>query len=132
MGEPLKDAPWDMSYRARWVVSPGEGGTQKSVPYGFFFDLTEIARAYDWERISSQAGDDLDWKTNKLGAEYWHYQKMTGLNWYQAMREIYSESDLKSLVEWDSLVKSGFDPYLLYLKGLPAPAKASRWYLFGP
>jgi hypothetical protein len=48
------------------------------------------------------------------------------------MREIYSESDLKSLVDWDALVKSGYDPYVLYLKGIPAPAKTWRWSVAGP
>jgi len=132
MGEPLKEAPWDFSYRARWVIGPGEGGTKKPVPYGFYVDLTELAREYGWDRISSNDSDDLDWKTNKLGAEYWHFQRMQGLNWYQAMREVYAESDLKSLTEWDSLVRSGYDPYLLYLKGIPAPPKAWRWSVLSP
>jgi TolB protein len=132
MGEPLKDAPWDMSYRARWVVSPGEGGTKMAVPSGFYVDFTEIARQYGWERISAHDSQDFDWKSNKIGAEYWHFQKLQGLNWYQAMREIYSENDLKALVEWDALVKSGYDPYVLALKDIPEPAKAWRWNVLGP
>ncbi len=132
MGEPMKEAPWDMSYRARWVVARGEGGTFKPVPYGFYVDFTELARQYGWERISSQASEDFDWKTNKIGAEYWHYQKMQGLNWYRAIREVYSESELRTLVDWDSLIRSSYDPSLLYLKGIPAPAKSWRWYALGP
>ena len=131
-GEPLKDAPWDFSFRARWVVAPGEGGVRKSMQYGFYVDFTELARQYGWERISSVEGEDLDWKTNKLGAEYWHYQRMQGLNWYQAMREVYAEVDLKALVEWDALARAGYDAYQLYLKGVPAPAKAWRWYALTP
>ncbi len=131
-GEPLKEAPWDLSYRARWVVAPGEGGTKKPVPYGFYVDFTELARQYGWERISAHDGENLDWRTNKLGAEYWHLQQRHSLNWYQAMREVYSESALKSLVEWDALVRAGYDPYLLYLKGIPAPATAWRWYALAP
>jgi TolB protein len=132
MGEPLKEAPWDLSYRARWVVGRGEGGAKKPVPYGFWVDLTELARQYGWERISAHDDDELDWRTNKLGAEYWHFQKQHGLNWYQAMREVYAESDLKSLGEWDALGRAGYDPYLLYLKGIPAPAKAWQWNILGP
>ena len=132
MGEPLKDAPWDMSYRARWVVSPGEGGTTKAVPFGFYVDFTELARQYGWERISAHDSQDFDWKSNKLGAEYWHFQRTQGLNWYQAMRETYSEADLKSLVEWDSLVRAGYDPYVIYLKGIPEPAKSWRWNVLSP
>lgn len=132
LGEPLKDAPWDLSYRARWVIGKGAGGTTKPVPYGFYVDFTEIARQYGWERISAHDSAEFDWKTNKLGAEYWHFQKQHGLNWYSAMREIYAESDLKALVEWDALVRAGYDPYLLYLKAIPQPAKTWRWNVLGP
>ncbi len=133
MGEPLKDAPWDFSYRARWVIAPGEGGIKKTVPNGFYVDFTELAREYGWERISSQNSEAFDWRTNKIGAEYWHYQNSLGLNWYQAMREIYSESDLKSLVDWNALATSGgYDADILYLKGIPLPAKAWRWSVLAP
>ncbi len=132
MGEPIKQAPWDMSYRARWIVAPGEGGVKKAVPYGFYLDLTELAREYGWERISSHNEEDFDWRSDKTAAEYWHYQQQQGLNWYQAMREVYAETDLNPIVEWDSLVKSSYEPYLLYLKGIPAPAKEWRWYALSP
>lgn len=132
MGEPLKDAPWDLSYRARWIVGKGEGGTIKPVPHGFYVDFTELARQYGWRRISAHDGEEFDWKTNKLGAEYWHYQKSHGLNWYQAMREVYSESELKAIVEYDALVKSGYEPYVIYLKGIPLPAKAWQWNALAP
>jgi TolB protein len=132
MGEPMKEAPWDFSYRARWVVGRGEGGIPKPLPYGFYVDFTEIARQYDWQRISSHDGEDLDWKTNKIGAEYWHYQQQDGLNWYQAMREVYSINDVNSIADWNALVKLEYDPYLLYLKGIPAPATTWRWNVLGP
>ena len=133
MGEPVKEAPWDLSYRARWIVAPGEGGTKKPLPYGFYVDFTELARVYGWERISSHDSEDFDWKTNKIGAEYWHFQQTAGLNWRAAMREVYSENDIKSAGDWNLLAgQSGYDPYLLYLKDIPAPPKAWRWNVFGP
>lgn len=133
MGEPLKEAPWDLGYRARWIVGRGEGGIKKPVLYGFYVDFTELAREYGWERISAQDSDDFNWKSNKIGAEYWHFQKMQGLNWYQAIREVYTESDLKSLTDWIALAnQSDYDPYLLALKGIPAPPKAWRWFVLGP
>lgn len=131
-GEPLKDAPWDFSYRARWIVGRGEGGTRKPVPYGFYVDFTELARQYGWERISANDSEDLDWKTNKLGAEYWHYQKTQGLDWYRAMREVYSEADLKAIADWNALARAGYAPYLLFLKGIPQPSSAWRWNVLGP
>ena len=106
--------------------------TSKPAPYGFYVDLTELAQQYGWERISSQDSEDLDWKTNKLGAEYWHYQKQQGLNWYQAISEVYSESDLKSLADWNALARVGYDPSTLFLKGIPMPPAAWRWMVLGP
>lgn len=132
MGEPLKEAPWDFSYRARWIVGRGDGGFKKPVPYGFYVDFTELAREYGWDRISSHDEDDFNWKSNKLAAEYWHFQKTQGLAWYQAMNEVYSESDLKALADWNALTRFGYDPYSLYLKGIPEPAKAWRWAVLGP
>lgn len=133
MGEPLKEAPWDFSYTARWIISRGQGGIKKPVPYGFYVDFTELAREYGWERISSHNDPDFDWRTDKLGAEYWHFQQTQGLNWYQAMREVYSESDIKSMGDWNSLAsQAGYDPYLLYLKAIPEPPKAWRWNALGP
>jgi len=131
-GEPLKDAPWDFSYRARWIVSQGEGGTRKPVPYGFYVDYTELARQYGWERISSADSEDLDWKTNKLGAEYWHYQKTQNLTWYLAMREVYSEAELKALADWNALARAGYGSYVLFLKDIPMPPAAWRWNVLGP
>ena len=132
MGEPMKEASWDLSYRARWIVGRGEGGTPKPLPYGFYVDFTELARQYAWTRISSHDSEDLDWKTNKIGAEYWHFQNMNGLQWYDAMRQVYSESDLKAIADWNALAQSGYDPYLLYLKDIPEPASAWRWNVVGP
>jgi TolB protein len=133
LGEPMKEPPWDLSYRARWIVGRGEGGTTKPLPAGFYVDFTELARQYGWERISAHDSEEFDWKTNKIGAEYWHFQKTHGLNWYQAMREVYSESEIKAIAEWNALAsQSGYDAYLLYLKGIPAPAEAWRWFVLGP
>lgn len=132
MGEPVTQAPWDLSYRARWVIAPGEGGVKKPVPYGFYIDFTELAREYGWDRISSHDEAEFTWKTNRVGAEYWHYQRQDGLNWYQAMREVYAESALNSFAEWNAAAKLGYDAYVLVLKGIPEPPKAWRWNALGP
>jgi TolB protein len=133
MGEPLKQAPWDLSYTARWIINPGQGGTFKPVPYGFYVDYTELAQQYGWTRISSHDDPDFDWKSDKIGAEYWHSQQTQGLAWYPAMRQVYSASDLKAIGDWNSLAAAaGYDPYLLYLKEIPAPASVWRWSELGP
>ncbi len=129
MGEPLKDAPWDLSYRARWVIAPGAGGTTKPLPYGFYADFTELAREYGWTRIASYDDPDFDWKSNKIATEYWHIQKTQGLKWHAAIREVYSEEDVKSLADWNALIRADYDAYVLYLKGIPAPAQMWKWLL---
>ena len=117
---------------SRWVVAPREGGTFKPLPYGFYVDFTELAREYGWTRISSWDDPAFDWKTNKIAAEYWHYQKTQGLNWYAAITEVYSEADVRALGDWNSFTRAGTDPYVLYLKGIPAPAKAWKWFGLAP
>jgi hypothetical protein len=52
-------------------------------------------------------------------------------NWYSAMNEVLFEADLKSLTDWNSLVKLGYEPYLLFLKGIPAPTNHGGVFL-GP
>jgi hypothetical protein len=130
MGEPLKEAPWDFSYRARWIVGRGEGGFKKPLPYGFYLDFDELARSYGWLRISSHDDDDLNWKTNKLGAEYWHFQKTDDQNWYSAMNEVYSEADLKSLTDWNTS-KLGYEPYG-YSSKVSQPHKIMAVVRLGP
>jgi hypothetical protein len=48
------------------------------------------------------------------------------------MREVYAESELKAIVEYDALVRSGYEPYVIFLKGIPLPAKAWQWNALNP
>jgi TolB protein len=133
MGEPLKDAPWDFSYRARWQIAPDQGGIEERLPYGYYVDFTEIAREYGWGRISSHDDPDFDWRSNKLATEYWHYQKTDGLGWYDAMQELYSTSDLNGYLEWNKVIRDWqVQEMRLYFKGLPAPPTAWKWFALIP
>jgi len=125
-GAPLKVNPWDLSYRARWIETRGQGGMLKPIPYGYYVDFTDLARAYGWRRISSYAEEDFDWRSNFLALEYWHYQKTDGLTWYQAMREVYSEEELKRYFAWEDLVDLGLSEPFLVAKGIPEPPVASQ------
>ncbi len=133
MGEPLKDAPWDFSYRARAQIAPGQGGIEESLPYGYYIDFTEMAREYGWERISSHDDPDFNWRTNKLATEYWHYQKTDGLNWYDAMKEVYSPSELANYLEWNKVMRTwGVEEMRLLFKNLPPPPTAWKWFALVP
>lgn len=133
MGEPLKDAPWDFSYRARALIAPEQGGIEQHMTYGYYVDFTELAREYGWDRISSHDDQDFNWRSNKLATEYWHYQKADGLGWYDAMREIYSSSDLNTYLEWNKVIRNWqVQEMRLYFKGIPAPPTAWKWFALVP
>lgn len=132
LGEPLTEPPWDWTYDARWKAAPGQGGTEKAIPAGYYIDFTELAREYGWNRISSFDDQDLSWKENITAMEFWHYQKTDGLTWYPALRELYPDQALEAAFDYNALRRRSEDAYLLYLKGIPAPAAAWKWYALSP
>ena len=53
-GQPLREAPWDLS--ARYNLDPqayDQGGVYAPIPKGYWVDFTALARAYGWERQPS-------------------------------------------------------------------------------
>ena len=128
LGAPLTEAPWDWTNYARWTLAPHAGGVPKTIPVGYYVDFTELAHAYGWERISSYDDPTLSWKENNTGMEFWHFQKTDGLNWYAAVSELHSRQTLAVAFDWNTLLRQKTDPYLLALKGLPAPPSAWRWF----
>ena len=87
MGEPLKEAPWQMITGSD---ASAEGGRLKSIPPGYYVDLTTLAADYGWNRVQAI----YRWRYFFPDAEYWHFQKDTGLSWWEAMEQVYSESDI--------------------------------------
>jgi TolB protein len=86
-GEPLRNLPWD--FGARTSSDPAavnQGGTfMASIPTGYFIDFTQIAASYDWQREPA----DANWRSYYPGIRYWEFYCPDGLNWHQAMNEIY-------------------------------------------
>jgi len=95
LGEPLHDVPWDFASRTGGDVSAYEhGGKLKpSIPAGYYVDFTRVASIYGW----TPAPADSTWRYNWPGVLYWQYEKRDGLDWWSAMRELYSEVDLKKV-----------------------------------
>jgi hypothetical protein len=91
-GEPLRQLPWDFS--ARWsgdVEAYDRGGKYRDqVPNGYFVDFTRLAADYGWYPIPS----DSSWRSNWSGVLFWQYEKRDGLNWRDAMLEVYPEAEL--------------------------------------
>lgn len=132
-GEPLKDAPWDISSDARSRVAAGLGGIEGPVEYGYFVDFTELARNYGWGRISSHDDEDFDWRNNLEALEFWHFEKKDGLNWWQAMREVYSENQMRELFDWMTIVEVWEkDPFRPFFRAVPPAPSAWKWFALVP
>jgi TolB protein len=85
-GEPLRDAPWDLS--ARYNLDPlayERGGQYAPIPTGYWVDFTSLARAYGWERLPSLP----NWRAYYAGTRFSEFALTSGLEWYDAMLELY-------------------------------------------
>ncbi len=132
-GEPLTDAPWNISVNARANVAPGQGGLERDVEYGYYVDFTELARQYGWNWISSHDDVEFDWRNNREALEYWHYQKEDGLNWWEAMQEVYPPGQLAETFDWNAIVDEiGRAPSRTYLKDVPPAPNAWKWFALVP
>ena len=86
LGEPIHNAPWNLS--ARYELDPRtyeQGGKYAPVPSGYWVDMTALAAAYDWERLPSLP----NWHTYYGGARFTEFALTDGLDWYSAMKELY-------------------------------------------
>ncbi len=133
MGEPLKDPTWNISFNARANLAPGLGGIEDGIEYGYFVDFTDLARQYGWERISSHDDTDFDWRNNREALEYWHFQKEDGMNWWQAMRQVYPPDLLAETFEWNTIIEEwAKEPSRVYLKDVPPAPDAWKWFALIP
>lgn len=86
LGEPIHNAPWNLS--ARYELDPRtyeQGGEYAPVPSGYWVDVTSLAAAYNWERLPALP----NWRTYYNGARFTEFALTNGLNWYSAMQELY-------------------------------------------
>jgi hypothetical protein len=94
-GQPIHELPWD--FQARYGNEPkyyDEGGKLKeSIPAGYYIDFTALASDYGWQWVPS--GDN--WRTFFPAIRFWRYEKREGLDWEEAMRQLYSPEELGSL-----------------------------------
>jgi TolB protein len=97
LGEPLRRMPWDFLSRSSGDVDAyNQGGRLRSqMPSGYYIDLTQLAADYGWERVPAGS----DWRANFNSINYWLFQKRDGLQWYDAMRELYTEGQLGGFVQ---------------------------------
>jgi len=94
LGEPLKQLPWDFTARfsGEDVEAYDRGGKLRDeIPGGYYVDLTRLAEDYGWTRVPS----DSSWRYNWAGVLFWQYEKRDGLDWLDAMLEIYPEEEVR-------------------------------------
>lgn len=93
MGRPLYDMVWDMN--ARYSGDPlayERGGRAGQTPAGYWVDLTELASCYGWERLPSW----INWRTFFPAMRFNQFVMTGGLDWYQAMAEIYPPEAMRT------------------------------------
>jgi TolB protein len=86
LGEPIHNAPWNLS--ARYELDPKtyeQGGQYAPVPSGYWVDITALAATYGWERQPALP----NWRTYYAGARFTEFALTNGLTWYSAMQELY-------------------------------------------
>jgi TolB protein len=88
LGEPLRLPPWDFRTRFSGSPEPYDAGGEfaRSIPPGYFVDFTTLAEDYGWTRVPAQN----NWRSFFDGVLYWRYEHRGGLNWLDAMREVYT------------------------------------------
>ena len=95
-GQPLRQRPWD--FRARFGDDPqyyDDGGKLKEmIPPGYYVDFTALAADYGWNRVPATS----NWRTYFPAIRFWHFENRQGLNWQEAMRELYTEDELSAVL----------------------------------
>lgn len=82
----IKCVPQDGSKGTLMTIKEKRGFTFK----GYVVDFTSIAASHGFERIPAWSG----WQHHYNEQEFWHYQKMDGLTWDEAMAQIRSNQPL--------------------------------------
>ncbi len=92
MGEPLREAVWDLNAREESGPAMVEGGASKErVPSGYYVDFTALASDYGWERVPSL----WRWRYFKPDIRWWEFQKTDGLTWLECMLEVFEPEEIE-------------------------------------
>jgi TolB protein len=85
-GMPLTQIPWDFSARTTSSTAYENGGQlMKTIPAGYWLDLTSLASQYGWKRLPSLT----NWRTYYAGAHFNELIFPQNLDWRNSMLQIY-------------------------------------------
>jgi TolB protein len=94
LGEPLRQAPWDLKARRVGGLSAREGGELATqVPPGYYVDLSTLASDYGWARVPA----NNRWRYQWADINWWQFQKTQGLSWWEAMLELYRPDQVEAV-----------------------------------
>jgi TolB protein len=118
-GQPLHNLPWD--FNARYSSRPApydQGGENYSaVPIGYWVEFTKLAANYGWERLPALS----NWQSAYPSARFNEFVRTDGLDWVDAMLEIYPPEVLLTLTPAPSATPSQTPAPLWYRSPTPTP-----------
>ncbi|HEY72283.1 MAG: hypothetical protein B6I35_06185 [Anaerolineaceae bacterium 4572_32.2] len=92
MGEPLREATWDLTARQEDGRAMVEGGElKKRIPSGYYVDFTTLAADYGWERTPSL----WRWRYFWPDIRWWRFRKTDGLTWWDCMLEVFEQDEIE-------------------------------------
>jgi len=93
MGEPLREAVWDLNAREEGGRAMVEGGAPKTrIPSGYYVDLTTLASDYGWERVPAL----WRWRYFWADIRWWEFLKSDGLSWWECMLEVFEPKKIEA------------------------------------
>jgi TolB protein len=93
MGEPLREAVWDLNARQQGGRAMVEGGAPKAIiPSGYYVDFTTLAADYGWERVPSL----WRWRYFWADIRWWEFQKTDDLTWWECMLEVFRPREIEA------------------------------------
>jgi TolB protein len=86
-GAPIEGPTWDLEarYSGEPQVYEQGGAPAASVPSGYWFDFTNLATSYGWERLPAL----VNWRTYFPGIRFNQFVYRDGLDWKSAMLQVY-------------------------------------------
>ncbi len=116
-GKPLKHLPWnfDARYSGDPVTYDQGGAVGTNIPGGYWVDMTQLAAAYDFDRVPALA----TWRSVYPAARFNAFVKTDGLDWVTAMREIYPAEVLLTLTPLPTATTSPTPAPLWYKSPTP-------------
>jgi TolB protein len=93
MGEPLREAVWDLNAREEGGRAMVEGGAPKAnIPSGYFVDFTTLASDYGWEWVPSL----WRWRHFWPDIRWWEFLKADELTWWECMLEVFESQEIEA------------------------------------